>query len=68
MILSQAIAKAVYDAMCALNNVGGTLDARIGAIHVYERASGHVHVEALAQGLSDEIHADQAAFAAAYSL
>ena len=31
MILSQAIAKAVYDAMCALNNVGGTLDARIGA-------------------------------------
>ena len=43
-------------------------DARIGEIHVYERASGHVHVEALAQGLSDEIHADQAAFAAAYGL
>ena len=53
MILSQAIAKAVYDAMCALNNVGGTLDARIGEIHVYERASGNVHVEDLAHGWTD---------------
>lgn len=73
-ILTQAQAKAVYDAMCALNNVGATIKASFGSVHtdgvnVFE-SLGEIHV-ALVQKydvVDSEIYAGQSAFAAAYSL
>lgn len=70
-ILTKAQAEAVYRAMCELNNIGGKLTTelqpskdQIGLIEVRENKVGEVLV------LSDkcEIHADQAAFAAAHGL
>ena len=48
-ILNQAQAKAVYDAMCALNNVGARVTVKFptrdGLITVIEGVPGHVYVE-----------------------
>ena len=70
LILTPAQAKAVYDAMCALNNVGARIRATIppdnqhSPIEVRENAVGEVFV----QGFGCEIYADQAGFYTAYSL
>lgn len=68
-ILTQSQAKAVYSAMCVLNNVSGGLHATLeqdGAVHVAEVAHG---IEVwIAGGGAVENYADQSAFAAAYGL
>lgn len=68
LILSKAQAEAIYQAMCALNNVGGRLDCTLpstdGGIKVCELAKGSIRIF----GANPEIHADQSAFAAAYGL
>lgn len=66
MILNQAQAEAVYSAMCALNNIGGRIDARIGYTRVNETVSAGILVTA--PDHSTEQYNDQAAFAAAYGL
>ena len=77
MILTQAQAEAVYSAMCALNNVGGRLHARIKAtpgalIHVNELPSGHMQLwpgDAVGNPTGPlESHHNQSAFATAYGL
>jgi hypothetical protein len=72
MILNPAQAEAVFSAMCALNNVGGRLDAYIGAIQVKEFAAGITVVRLDREnGLLEregEQYIDQAAFAATYNL
>lgn len=65
-ILTQAQAEAVYSAMCALNNVGGCIDCRIGYIRVNESAIAGILI--MARGKRTERHDNQAAFAAAYGL
>lgn len=70
LILTPAQAKAVYDAMCALNNVGGRIRATTPTkspllqIEVRENSVGEVFV----QGDGCEIYADQAEFSTAYGL
>lgn len=78
MILNQSQAEAVYSAMCALNNVGGRVDARIpedGAVvtRVCDTLSGEIHISIenrIVLGSSEivELHEDQSAFATAYGL
>lgn len=75
MILNQAQAEAVLNAMCALNNVGGRLAANLDedkpeSINVFERADGTVSVWQRNHGVThnEETHTTQAAFAAAYGL
>lgn len=69
MILTQAQAEAVYSAMVALNNVGGRIAAAIdgGEKEVCGMRDGAVVVHAN-YGLTEEQHANQAAFATAYGL
>jgi|GEM_PF-1799904 len=79
-ILTQAQAEAVYSAMCALNNVGGTVKATLPAIGLpaatsgtYIRAwedDGHIKVIRSVRHTreADEFYEDQAAFATAYGL
>jgi len=71
---AQAQAQAVYDAMCALNNVGGKLNADLGnfqtggRLKVFETSiRGEVRIT---NGIDRifERHDSQAAFAKAYSL
>lgn len=65
-ILTKAQAEAVYDAMCALNNVGGTVTGiNFRRIFVTSAQAGEITV---CGPESDEHHRNQAAFAAAYSL
>lgn len=70
-ILNPSQAKAVYDAMCALNNVGGTalaiqLPEVFYRIEVSADVDGTMHIK---HGpVQSEGYADQASFAAAYGL
>lgn len=76
MILTITQAKAVYKAMCELNNVG----ARLGEldfdglpsgvfITVFDFGTAGIHVKKTRGGLiRTEGHVNQAAFAAAYGL
>lgn len=70
MILSTAQAKALYDAMCAMNNVGGTLCARFDGIRV--EAWDTVTIEGPDSGLdglhTTEYFPTQDVFAVAYKL
>lgn len=69
LILTPAQAEAVYSAMCALNNVGGRLHARLeqdGAVHVAEYP-GRIEVYVANAG-PVEFYRDQSAFAATYGL
>lgn len=70
MIMNQAQAKAVADAMCALNNVGGKIDCWIdGVINVMESRTGEVFVHYQGVGTTlDEPYADQNAFMSAYGV
>lgn len=82
MILTQAQAKAIYDAVVALNNVtaaSGTEVSFVGAkedgdltrITVSENAGGEISVTiGIKKSIlsQSEMHMDQAAFAAAYGL
>jgi hypothetical protein len=72
MILNKDQAKAIYDAMCALNNVGATFD-EVNVINTYPRIkffryawNGGFGISV--NGESKEEYDDQAAFAAAYGL
>lgn len=75
MILNQATAEAVYSAMCALNNVGGKLNADVPGVHpghsvnVLETHRG-VLIRHMSGGACRNLerHTNQAAFAAAYNL
>lgn len=62
--LTSAQAKAIYDAMCALNNISGKLDMHVGKLHVYESMRGSVVVKPA--GGAMEVHETQHAFADAY--
>jgi len=66
MILNKCQAEAVYNAMCALNNVSMRVEAHIGSAVVYETTSGAVVVDAYAVG--SERYETQHAFAVAYGL
>lgn len=69
LILNQAQAEAVYSAMCALNNVGARISCTVQElILVRETVAGSIYVVSDAPGVAGEHHADQAAFATAYSL
>ncbi len=72
-ILTKTQAEAVYSAMCALNNVGAHLDARIysAAIRVQEMPGGMIVVHRPvhnAPSAEQETYANQSAFATAYGL
>ena len=75
-ILNQAQAEAVYNAMCALNNVGAAIDCLLPlgggkAVRVYEALNASVHVATEAGGRawqSVERHESQSAFSTAYGL
>ena len=79
MILTTAQAKAVYSAMCALNNVGGTIKVTLplgrgnatarDCIRVYEDDS-MVKVNRIEDFVIDsrEVYDNQSAFATAYGL
>ncbi len=67
-ILSPAQAKAVYDAMCALNNVGGSgCNLRLEGAIVSIDPHGVVWIYG-PPAVDDERYPTQAAFAAAYNL
>lgn len=73
MILKNAEAQAIYDAMCSLNNVGGTLHARIetasGVFKVWGYMGGQVRIARIANhGPQDERYLNQDAFKQAYFL
>jgi hypothetical protein len=75
-ILNKSRAKAVYDAMCALNDIGAVLEARIPMsdarfpeIFVKECFEGTITIElrAAGGGALREIYENQNRFAAAYA-
>lgn len=73
LILNQSQAEAVYSAMCALNNVSARLDCFFWgeAIHARELPDCRIVIHQTLPGrpaAEPEIHADQSAFATAYSL
>lgn len=74
MILNEEQAKAVYNAMCQLNNIGGILHARIifdkNIIHIREFLAGTLSVwieSEDAKMLKEENYYNQNAFAAEYN-
>lgn len=69
-ILNQAQARAVADAMCALNNVCGKMDCWIdGVINVEELKTGEISVHYQgAGGTRDELYADQNEFMTAHGV
>lgn len=76
LILNQSQAKAVYSAMCALNNVGGRIATTIAIVdagtHVnaYETSLGVVFLVKVCDfdRVDSEEYESQAAFATAYGL
>ncbi len=77
MILTSHQARAVYDAMCALNNVGGTLNVTLEYVDfltfervVQETDSGNIRAIRCRNGcaIMTERYIDQAHFAAAYGV
>lgn len=71
MILNKAQAIAVYDAMCALNNVGGKIKVFIPAydvlacIQISEEISGYIKIVGFTK---IEEYTNQNGFATAYGL
>ncbi len=66
MILTQAQARAVYDAMAALNNVDGTCRTlHVGHAIISTDFAGQIWIY---DPKADENYANPAAFAAAYGL
>lgn len=70
LILNQAQAQAVYNAMCELNNVSARIDAKSRDFWVFEKESGAIDVCPVVKGIEyeGETHANQSAFATAYGL
>ena len=71
MILNKAQAEAIYSAMCALNNVSGRISGTIvfpDDMAVTCWSEGDSTVSAVDGNGASEYYADQAAFAAAYTL
>lgn len=69
LILTAAQAQAVYSAMCALNAVGGKLEATVGEVLVRDTFTGRVSVvSAFDADDRRETYDDQEAFADAYDL
>lgn len=66
MILTKEQARAVYDAMCALNNVGGTVRAQFIDCEAAEAGDGCVYVSHIDGAI--ERHESQAMFHLAYDL
>ncbi len=66
LILTPAQAQAVYSAMCALNAVGGKLEATVGEVLVRDTFTGRVSV--FDADDRRETYDDQEAFADAYDL
>lgn len=68
-ILNTAQARAIADAMCALNNVNGKIECAIGPIEVWEHKTGEVVVHYQGPGRTrDERYDNQNAFMAAYGV
>jgi hypothetical protein len=67
-ILNQSQAEAVYSAMCALNNIGGSISALIGSIRVEETYSGKIQVWGVRNIDAPDSFNSQADFAKAYGL
>lgn len=71
LILSRWHAEGVYNAMCALNNVGGRAKIEIDnpSVAVLEYPSGSVHVLRGMGGVNNsEVYESQCDFAKAYGL
>jgi len=75
LILNQSQAEAVYSAMCALNNVGGRVQATFGdraseSVHAFEKDCGSVRVVQVRRYrvVLAENYPNQSAFATAYGL
>ncbi len=75
MILNQSQAKAIYDAMCALNNIGASIDVCLQIkpneppVRVFEgEISGKIYITERVDGTILEKHESQNAFAEAYGL
>ena len=71
MILNKSQAQAVFDAMCALNNVGGLIDCIVGQVRVTEMHNDTIRVVLLnrfIKGKNEELFNSQAEFAEAYRL
>ena len=75
MILDKSQAKAIYDAMCALNNVSGKITAKFGKqdwdfTSAFETESGEIIVTRAYHYKTQEreIYNNQAEFAAAYEV
>lgn len=66
MILTKEQARAVYDAMCALNNVSGTVRAQFTNCEAAEAGDGCIYVSRIDGAM--ERHASQAMFHLAYDL
>ena len=66
LILTKPQAEAVYNAMCALNNVGMLLDATQTGTWVFQNASGNIIISAYAK--PTEQYYNQCEFALAYGI
>ena len=66
LILNTSQAKAIYSAMCTLNNIGGYLSAITMDAQVIETLSGNILITAYAR--KSESYTSQAEFATAYGL
>ena len=70
MILKQDQARGIYDSICIANNLGGSVNVKIGShtntvIELSQDAYGRITIDALGKL---EQYADQCAFASAYGL
>ena len=69
MLLSKPQARAVFDAMQALNNVNGIIETHFGYIKVWEVSTGSIYVYTDSSGsYCDEAYSSQTEFAEAYGL
>lgn len=70
MILNKSQAQAVFDAMCALNNVNGSITASFEDIQVWGTMSNFIYVYKVTDSDDElnEIYNSQAEFAGAYEL
>jgi hypothetical protein len=68
LLLTPAQAEAVYSAMCALNNIGSTLQTTVRGVCVRVSDSGEVHVWEPFTSKTYELYATQHEFATTYGL
>lgn len=70
MLLTKDQAKAVHDAMCALNNVNGNIEVHFESFTVWESGGGYIYIYMNSDEDEDldEVYASQAKFAEAYQL